>query len=1415
MNFKIEDITGKILEKNKVVGTGFLITPNLFITARHNVHNNIDGEPDEKEIFINLAKIGNIKGKTINLKNSYLKRMDIVAIKLENSITNIKLTKFFKLKNSSKNYMFQTYGYPKEKPEGFYIEGVVISDTINSIENNDYELKIEESYYLQSYKGLSGAPILIDNFIVGIIVAEETEENLHGISFKLIDSFLKETNNEENILIEERELTYISTEKIKEFKEKINHNSLLKYTEEAFNVAGPRYSKINLENQTLKNLKIFLDENISQEKLLKYSKELMNELNSLKECYTYSEYTKAPLFIDTSIIEIKKIEKFLSEILENLKKILEENINKNNIKFFNNLKLKIPNVIVNIKNIFDDEIIRFDEKYGKDTFYNKKWRGAMASYQCEFPCANLDTLKNLEKILNNFISFINDNYLDLLFSKTLLLRGIGGIGKTHTLCDITKYQVQNKNLCFLFFGNYFSNKTIEETILEKLGLKNLDFDSFLYILNNVGEIENEKVIFIIDALNETNQNNYWNSYLESFIEKIKMYKHIKLIISCRSLYINETLNEEILKKFFMLEHNGFEKIEDFAIAEYFKYYNINTSYISKLELQKEFKNPLFLKMYCEIIKDNNEIQNIDSLSLLFQKFFEIKNEKISKKFNSYISSRDNLIEKCILEISKNMKNNEKNFILWKDLRREINNLINNEIGNFSLTSKMLIDELISENILKENDSISFSFGFERFFDYIIAKNTLEINRDFSSLFDEIKKQKEKIELFRGSLEFITLLFKEKYNKELINEFSLKDNEFYDIFLSSLPLRKNEHIDLETKNIFETCLKNNRDSFMIEKSFFTLFELSLRKECLLNAEYFHSLFKYCTMTRRDCFLGYWMLKSYEKYSSVKSLLDNALYLEDREVNLDIIKLWITILIWFTSLNDCYIRDNASKGLTNLIRLYPSITLYAIKKFEKIDDDYLQERLWGSIYASLILNEDDERIEKVVEYIYKEYILNKKIPKNVLLRDYFKNIAEFAEKKDILKYNISSFKAPYKSKKIEKIKKIDIPLKDKELYYNCTQSDFAIYTIPKAVIDYGFSQVDIGELIYTEITNNNYSSKISKLNSYIDYNYGSERSRDETVERIGKKYQKIYLYRILGQIYDNFPDKINSDSEQGNEFREIDLTSLPYSELKYNLVGNELSYNFDNINKLSLEEWLKKEDIYQISRELLSFGNNFLLKGYFSINKKESELENLPQKQIWLHVNSYLIRKEDLDKCKKFFKGKDFWGRWLPEGFDFYENWIGEYPWSKEYLNAFQELEERKNIPIKLIPTVYDFNNEKDSKFCKNRISEKFLFPSEIFFKNLKLKWNGENAYLLNSEPMFLINNGKSRSIYSDKKLLEEYLNDNSYLLVWTILGEKRYLEGKIGSFPGSMTFSQSFILENSLIKRIHIFSKFNSPWKNKK
>ena len=43
MNFDIKNITGKVIINSKIVGTGFLVTKDLFITARHNIHQNSSG----------------------------------------------------------------------------------------------------------------------------------------------------------------------------------------------------------------------------------------------------------------------------------------------------------------------------------------------------------------------------------------------------------------------------------------------------------------------------------------------------------------------------------------------------------------------------------------------------------------------------------------------------------------------------------------------------------------------------------------------------------------------------------------------------------------------------------------------------------------------------------------------------------------------------------------------------------------------------------------------------------------------------------------------------------------------------------------------------------------------------------------------------------------------------------------------------------------------------------------------------------------------------------------------------------------------------------------------------------------------------------------------------------------------------
>ena len=58
-----------------------------------------------------------------------------------------------------------------------------------------------------------------------------------------------------------------------------------------------------------------------------------------------------------------------------------------------------------------------------------------------------------------------------------------------------------------------------------------------------------------------------------------------------------------------------------------------------------------------------------------------------------------------------------------------------------------------------------------------------------------------------------------------------------------------------------------------------------------------------------------------------------------------------------------------------------------------------------------------------------------------------------------------------------------------------------------------------MIFEDMVKSGYK-QCEKYDNSIDYTYGSLRSRDTQVERIGKKYQKIYLYRELGNIYDNY-------------------------------------------------------------------------------------------------------------------------------------------------------------------------------------------------------------------------------------------------------------------------------------------------------
>ncbi len=1420
MKIDISKLVGKVIRGENIKGTGFFVGQEYFITAKHNILAPLDIPKEEERVEIRNHSNEKFFGRTINLVQAYEKRIDCVIIELDEMVEEEEITSIIRVENNIRGFGFRTYGYPKEKTEGLELEGSVIGDSKNE-SKSEYRLKVKKQDMLQSYKGLSGAPIIVDNFIVGMLLQEDTSDELSGIPTSIIESSFTNALNME-----------IKSKSLRRQSEIEGNDSNCRFdldlqffrnhVNEALKIAGPRYTpQANVNNMISEPLQVYLRNTDIQEILNKIKDILLGNIKKSKDII--DDHSQESGFTKQSKLHLDQFCRKFDKWVVNICNLSEENETDVDMvvdEFYTTLDV----ILDEINNVIERELKLFENRNGEGTYKNKKWRGFMASYMCTFPTANLDYLFEIRESIKELQKTKLLEFMKLSYAKNLMLKGKGGIGKTHTICDVVNKNIEDGIPNLIFFGQYFEGDCPENIILNRLSIKNMTFDDLLYRLNIEGERLNKVVIIAIDALNETNDKSYWNKYLVAFMAKVQNYPFIKVITSCRSLYLSEIVEENIVNNMLVLEHTGFDGVQKEAIDVYFRYYGINIPSANKL--QQEFSNPLFLKLYCELLKDIDEQRenfDIDGLSSLLNMLIVVKNKKISSKFCEYISHKDHVVQKIMEQIGRLMYEKKNNYILWSEARRIVKNVL--EDIDACKIAKVLLDELISENLLKEDNGteLTVSFSFERLYDYIISVDLInEVSKEnLYELSTDIIQGKPH---YKGVLELLVILYKEKYSEEMITVLN-QESVLYEIFLSGVCWRKVESIDYTTKRIIEYCINNRKSMELRKQAFFTIMEISLKKGCILNAEYFHNVLANKSMLARDHYLGYTMLKSYEQFDVVNKLLINAVNLDDKNIDIDIIKLWATVLVWYTSLNDIYIRDLASKALTNIFRIYPELMQYILEKFIDVDDDYIEERLWGAIYGSLILNRDATEISRVTKFIYERYIVKEDYPENVLVRDYIRNISEFSVYLNLLQYDIQKFRPPYKSHKISKVTKlINDKLKEeyKYLYYNCSNSDFVKYTVPHEVNDYGFTKEEIGEIIFLEIINMGYDQRLANLDNYIDYTYGSERSRDESVERVGKKYQKIFLYKVLGRMYDHcecnpqfMEDYLEViPKEQGIMFRTIDLTALPHRQIN-SFIGNELKYDFRRNSKLSHEQWFRKDDIKEKIENVFTKKINekryILLQGYFNIEESKKENEENDRREIWFHVRSYLLDRINEETLLRWLKGKDFEGRWMPEGYEsLYEGWIGEYPWSPSYVNTlvtdntntYGSYNSNNTIPINIIPTINGYTDEKDTPFCKSSMSGKFLFPALQFFDKYKLVWNGSNAYMYENKLAFLISSGKDTSIYVEEELLQQYLYETNQNIAWTILGEKQVIPAQWRQDFRRSEFSASYKYNDGKIEVNH-------------
>lgn len=668
------------------VGTGFFISKNLIITATHVVQMHYTEKCNVYIIPINLGIDRRIKAKPLLKVDELDLPVMLLEVDEEIEVDTLKFTQDYRIKDSDSWFSF---GYPAIKwNKGHPQQGSVLRklNTQNS-EKVDIDLGLGIDR-INNYKGFSGAPLIINEMLVGVIqeqaISNQEAQSIGAISIELFKKFISEDYCIDN-----------------------KHKMVFKNTFRDYTISC-------------------IDKNIRNKK---YIPDIYVEVGNLKENARY--FTDPMLFWEKILEDIERyklvsintlLEKFGLKPIENT---IPDNIKKD-IKF-DDIRVRANEVIEMLNTTLKQ--LEGLKKEELEKRIKEEYR-----YAFEENYFKLD-MPRIRYVIEDFIALLN------IFSYDhILITEKAGQGKTNFLCDLTSNVLLKKDIdCLYFNANEFTNwdicTYIEKKIFSKLGY---DFDSAMGQIKDICEQENKPFIIVMDGLNENANIQKFRNDLEIFLEKLKSYSFTKVIMTCRSEYLKERFGN-LLKSSFsnrLLHVNSFTNQHDGIFAErlfrgYLDFFNIEISFIADEVYEKLTSDLLLLRIFCEAYGDidaSNKIILPPTYDIykfdVFEKYLSYKLEEIDNKMGnnpgvSYSVIYRNLVNKII----DNM--------IEKGMFRNIPKDIIDQTSEIELLTRLIDEDIIfrEDAIVKkgliENNEPVISFTFDEFRDYCISKRLME------------------------------------------------------------------------------------------------------------------------------------------------------------------------------------------------------------------------------------------------------------------------------------------------------------------------------------------------------------------------------------------------------------------------------------------------------------------------------------------------------------------------------------------------------------------------------------------------------------------------------------------------------------------------------------------------------------------
>lgn len=1111
----------------------------------------------------------------------------------------------------------------------------------------------------------------------------------------------------------------------------------------------------------------------------------------------YSKLINYPFkHMEFALASFHRMDKFSTLLREPLKNFISKAgyfSRTNDDDYSSPIKDTIAIVIQKISNLNDTADSYLDLKTNLGALYdvidNYYWNNVYRKLKHNVEIAT----KELKDATSALCQSLDNDWILYKKHHYLLITGEAGTGKSHLIGDMVTIRKQNHEPSILLLGQHFTTASDPLSQIKELLDVRCKKDRLLKQLNNYGERINVPVVIFIDAINEGAGEKLWQNFLGHIISEIEKYEYLRIVLSFRTSSRKNWFYDISHSDLSVYHHQGFEGNIREACEYLFNSFGLDQPLWPVYGA--EFANPLFLLKYCRNHERSHQ-------PLLFSDFWDTINvycDSTNHELSNSLNYNDslNLVTGALNAVAELMVENGSRYQLEFHIVME--RLV--DVAKYTSNPQQFFDYLIDEGLLrteKYDDKVFVDFGFERIGDYFIA-NYLINNKD----------PKEWFQHYLGDIsEAITIIVPKQKNLEAFE--IINDNEdLINAFIETSGWR--ESFCPKGEYFINNLIQNKEYSVLYD----IICQRPFRNNNIANGETLYKVLWTKTMSERDII---WTTIISEEYGVGQRILDLAQWGKhassqtlSRIVD-STSQLCSELLIWSLSSTWIELRDTSTYALVNLFATHPSTMISLLKKYYDINDLYIAERLWAAVLGALLCSSDKETVLKISQWTYDNVFKTKNVTAHILIRDYAKEIVKYGQSLTAkLTINEDDLTLPLGSETLpEIISTEDVisrfsknwdSLNEKEKPIYAAQSailnsmatehstrtvygDFGRYVFQSYIHDFGENEELMSnwaiQLIFDEF---DYQPQKFYL---FDNRHASRNRFNNKIERIGKKYQWIAMYKIMAHLSDKHPhlDFSNSWATPIQNARNIDPT------LRVNRIPNGV-HSFYQVPKFNLcnpknnLKWLRSYKVLPKIESLLLIKDNDSTEwiNLFSTNNIvyspiESE-DSIMKRELWIFMHSFIANVEDLNAICKYIDNYGLKGNSFHENTEISGLFLREFYWSDEYkkiIPSYTNIEFSINSIIDssiiIDPTYLQYRHSDSSG--SNNVS--MLLPNEFIYAQLGLMYAQENGVWINYDGdivafdnyMYL---GGHRALLIKKDILLSCLNKLNKCIFWPIFTER--------------------------------------------